>query len=331
MKKILLLGSALVAATSTLFAQTLTPAAAGISAQQLFTSTPGFTITGLGFGSGSDIFYLETDGAFMAPTRLYRRDLTAGTVSTLFTYTAAVFGSFVEVTGDKVYFGENSNGTVRSVNLDGSLPQLLATVPGNYDFELFGTDAYLSANPGGFNAQNTVTKLTIATGATDVIVNTADFSGPITFDQNGALFYGATGFAGVSDLYRFTAAEVATAFGPTTLSLDAAHRVLANGGNSYFDFAGAQPNQTRTFFGNDGSRLARVTGTASESYTEETIAVSPHSIGHIAATRDVAYVAVTDFATNRSAVYSVVPEPGSTLLLAAGGTLVALRRRRDLQ
>ena len=122
MKKLPLIIAAFAAATSALFAQTLNVTAPGYSGVKLFNSTPGFTITGMGADSSGSVYYLETDGSFAANTKLYKRTAAGGyaTATPLFDYGSVLFGSFVTVQAGKVYFGESSTNTIRSINSDGT-------------------------------------------------------------------------------------------------------------------------------------------------------------------------------------------------------------------
>ena len=149
MKKPFVITAAFFAVTSALFAQTLNVTAPGYSRTKLFDSTAGFTISGMGADSSGSIYYLETDGSFAASTKLYKRTAAGGyaTATPLFNYGSALFGSFVTVQSGKVYFGENSANTIRSVNLDGTSPALIGTVVGNFDLAFSGGSAFVSANP----------------------------------------------------------------------------------------------------------------------------------------------------------------------------------------
>ena len=228
MKKTLLTTAAFTAASTALFAQTLSITAPGYSGGKLFDATPGFTITGLAAAPGGDVFYIETDSAFTAPSKLYRRSAGDGyaAATPLFDFGSAVFGSFVRWDGGRVFFGESSTGAVRLMNSDLSI-DALGSVSGNYDAAFSGGSLFLSHNAGGFTPQNKVSRFDLLPdgggglmlGAADTIVDTPnDYSGPIEFDAAGNLpgnlFYGGSGFFARPDLHRFTVAEVAAAFGP---------------------------------------------------------------------------------------------------------------------
>lgn len=329
MKYLLLIGAALtLAAAPMLRAQSLTITAPGYSDAKLFDASPGFTISGLSASPSGDIFYIETDSSFTTPAnaRLLKRSASDGYAapSTLFDFGAPKFGSFVVFNDGKVYFGENSTGLIRSINPDGTGLDLLGTVAGNYDLTFSGSALYISHNPGGFTAQNKVTKflLTGSIGdlsldAGDLIIDTpVDYSGPVEFGPGGSLFYGASG-AAMADLYRFTGAE-SDGSGPT-LQLDAPHLYLANGTNAYLAFDGAN-----SLWHSNYSTLNLINGFSSSS---QAIASTLGSINHLDFAGGSLFVNVTKSSFDASSVYKVVPEPTSSLLLL-GALSVFTRRRR---
>lgn len=325
MKKLTVIAAAFAAATSALFAQTLNVTAPGFSGAKLFNSTSGFTITGMGADSSANVYYLETDSAFAASTRLYKRTAAGGyaTATSLFNYGAALFGSFVVVQGGKVYFGESSSNTIRSVNLDGTSPALIATVINNFDLAFSGSNAFVSANPDTTfnNPQNKVSTLNLSTGATQVVLDaTPDFSGPVEFDASGNLIYGVAK-SSIGGIYRYSAAAVATAISSSTpIALTPpTGRVIANGGNQYLAYAGGTALWQDDFSALTRYDLSTGVGTAIGSTTD--------TLGNLDYAGTTLYANVTNFSTNNSAVFAVVPEPSSAILLALGA-LALVRRRR---
>lgn len=324
MKKLTIIAAALAAFTSALFAQTLTVTAPGFSGAKLFNSTPGFTITGMGADSSGNVYYLETDGAFAASTKLYKRTATGGyaTATSLFNYGSALFGSFVVVQGSKLYFGESSSNTIRSVNLDGTSPALIGTVLNNYDLAFSGGSAFVSANPDTTftSPQNKVSKLDLATGATQVVLNaTPDFSGPVEFDASGNLIYGVAKST-IGGIYRYSAAAVAAALSTSTpiVLTPPTGRVIANGGNQYLAYAGGTSLWQDDFSALTRYDLGTGVGTA--------IGTTTDTLGNLDYAGTTLYASVTNFTTNNSAVFAVVPEPSSAVLLAFG--MLAFTRRR---
>ena len=333
MKKLLLITAVFTAASTALFAQTLTVTAPGYSGGKLFDASPGFTITGLAAAPGGDVFYIETDSAFAVPSKLYRRTAGDGytTATPLFNFGSSVFGSFVRWESGKVFFGENSTGALRLMNPDLSI-DALGSVPFNYDAAFSGGTLFLSHNPGGFSPQNKVSRFDLLPdgggglmlSAADTILDTVnDYSGPIAFDAAGNLFYGGSGSFAQPDLYRFSAAEVAAANGAgPTLGLDPAHRFLVNGTNAYLAFNGAGGLWHTDYGTLNLIDLNTATSTA--------VGGTPDSIGNLDVAGPALYAAVTNSAFNHSAVFLIVPEPSSLLLLLVGLAALTPRRRRRM-
>ena len=324
MKKLTIIAAALAAATSALFAQTLNVTAPGYSGAKLFNSTPGFTISGMGADSSGTVYYLESDGASTVSTKLYKRTAAGGYASAtqLFNYGSALFGSFVVVQGGKVYFGESSSNTIRSVNLDGTSPALIGTVVNNYDLAFSGGSAFVSANPDTTfaNPQSKVSKIDLSTGATQVVLNaTPDFSGPVEFDAAGNLIYGVAKST-IGGIYRYSAAAVAAALSTSTpiVLTPPTGRVIANGGNQYLAYAGGTSLWQDDFTALTRYDLGTGVGTA--------IGTTTDTLGNLDYAGTTLYTSVTNFSTNNSAIFAVVPEPSSAVLLALG--VLALRRRR---
>ena len=155
-----------------------------------------------------------------------------GSAQVLFNFqtSATIYGSFIRVRGGTIYFGESSLGTVRSVSAVGGASSRLFTIPGfravpprlrgGLDFTLSGNFAcafnsqsqmFLSANPGGWSAEN---KVYYWDGQTDpvVVADPGGYSGPIAFDREDNLYYGFTNYpSGLEDVIYFAAARVAAA------------------------------------------------------------------------------------------------------------------------
>lgn len=151
---------------------------------------------------------------------------TGQVVQPLYTPTGSVFGSFVAVdpAGQNLYFGESSNGTITRVPLGGGSPQVLATIAFNYDaaFSPAG-DLFVAGAPIAFGTTQ-VYRVDLQTGTLDLVLDATGASGPIAFDAAGNLYYGENSASfpappGQQSLYRFTAAQVASAIGPTNLTL----------------------------------------------------------------------------------------------------------------
>ncbi len=150
---------------------------------------------------------------------------TGAVVQTLHAPAAAVFGSFVRTdpTGTFLLFGESSAGTITRVPLDGSPATVVATIPFNYDcaFDAVGA-AYVSASPSFVTTQ--VFRVDLGSGGTDLILDMPGPSGPIAFDATNALYYADADpsfppAAGAQTVFRFPAAKLAAATGPSHLTV----------------------------------------------------------------------------------------------------------------
>lgn len=145
----------------------------------------------------------------------------------------SVFGSFVKYDpiNDKIYFGESTLGTVRSIAAAGGSEELLATLPFNYDLDLWNGVPYVVAG-------NKIYRL--SGGIADHIATATGPSGPLAFDGNGSLIYGTGDYdwstPNDQSIYRWSAAQVASAGGGVVLGLNNAV-VLATGVNGPGGFA----------------------------------------------------------------------------------------------
>lgn len=305
------------AASSALFAQTFTPAA-GYSSSKLFDAPVGQTVSGLEFDAAGNVYYLVGNGTSVS-TRLERRSPgdSYAAPALLFDYSAPKFGSFVRLNAGKLYFGESTSGTIRVRDLGLGTTSTLATVAGNFDLDFGSGVGWLSANPGF--AGNKVFKLDLASGATTQVLGSADYSGPVAVDASGQLYYGATAFGAGGKIYRYSSAE-ANAGG---LSLDAGHVWSPNSGNAYFDLDASKGLYQTDFTSVNLFNLLSATSTP--------VGSSANSIGSLASASGALAVTVTSYgvtsATDRSAVFAVVPEPSSGLLLALGVLVLARRRK----
>lgn len=331
MKSLLRLTAAVAAAvamTAAADAQTLNITAPGYTATPLFLTTPGFTLGGLAFDGSANAYYIENN--FTAGAMLYRRSPLDGYASAapLFTLgtTSSSYGSFVTFSSGKILFGDG-NGPIRSINSDGTDVDLLGSVANNYDAVFLGGSLYVSHGIGFNPPTNRISKFELvpdgagfALGAADTIVAAdGDYSGPLEFDSSGNLYYAASGSASVTGLFKFSAAEVLAAFGPTELTLDASHRIADGLGGSALAFGGGDDLWHDRFSGefnlidaDDGSI--------------QPIGSSPDDPGSMDYVGDTLYVGVSTF--TRSAVYAVVPEPSCALLALLGLTALAARRRK---
>ncbi|MEA1926750.1 MAG: hypothetical protein U9N73_00970 [Candidatus Auribacterota bacterium] len=134
------------------------------------------------------------------------------TTTVLYDYGSSVFGSFVKLQGEKLYFGESTTGSIKSIPSGGGSADDLFTLANSYDCAFNSQSRmFLSANPSWSGNMLYVWWQ----GMTDpqVIANVGDNSGPIAFDNNDNLYYGCstTYPPGPEDIVYFTAGQVSNA------------------------------------------------------------------------------------------------------------------------
>lgn len=301
--------AAITALPARVAAQNLAVTASGYSGSRLFDSTAGFTITGHAASPTGKIFYLETDSAQKVSTKLYRRSPSDNyaTATLLHDLGAPVFGSFVRMLGKNVYFSESSGGGIFRIARNGTRFDKLGTVNGNYDLASNGNSLFLSADQSFTN--NEVLKLELSKGAPgdrrisgmrSVLNTEGDFSGPITFDGTGSLFYGAAQ-AAKNGIYRYGAEQVAAG----GLTLDEPHRLVENVGNTSLVYGGDGDLWQDSFSG-PLNVIDRRDGTILD------VATSAESLGQLDFANDTLFVNVTDFSTSRSALFAVISNPAAT-------------------
>ena len=301
---------------STVAAQSLT---SGLPTTELFHTNFGESITGVEVDGSSLYYLLQRNGA---STQLVRRSALDGysTPAVLFDYGTAAYGSFVKEFGGKLYFAESSANTLRTFDLGTSAVATLATVGAAYDIDFSAGYGWLSANPG--YAGNQIVKLDLTTGVTTSVLTSGDYSGPLAFGGT-SLYYGTTAYAATTGIYRYTAGELSIG----GLSLDAGHLWEANAGNAYFEMLEGQPGfLARTDFAQVTIQDLITPGSA------VSIAASADFIGNLASDSTGLVVSVTDYngggsVDDRSAVFRVIPEPGTASLLALAVGLLGFRRR----
>lgn len=335
MKSLLRLTAATAAAviiTSELNAQSLDIIAPGYTSTPLFLTSQGFTLGGLAFDGSANAYYIENDSNFAANAVLYRRSPLDGYAAAvpLFDLGAFSYGTFVFLNGGKVFFGDG-NGPMRSINPDGTGVDLLGSVANNYDAALIGGNLYVSHNIEFFPnpPKNRLTKFELqpdgtgfSLGPGDTIVAADnDYSGPLEFDAAGNLYYGASGSFTVTGLYRFSAAEVLSAFGPTELTLDAGHQITSGLAGSSALAVGDGDDLWHDRFTGELNLIDADDGSIQQ------IGSSLDDPGSMDLVGDTLYVGVST--ATRSGVFAVVPEPSSALLAIVGLVTLRLRRRRS--
>ncbi len=206
-------------------------------ARASFTVEPGFANAKVGVAPGGFVGGLDWlpngHAAIFDGSAVVEVDVATGaTVATLYTPPSFVFGSFVKVdpTGTFLLFGESSTQTIVKVPLAGGPAVPVTTLSFNYDCTFSPAGAcFVSASPSG---ANDVYRVDVATGATDLIASIPGPSGPIAFDAAGDLYLGESTFTFPAPsgqrVFRFSAAQVASAIGPASLTIADAATFVAS-------------------------------------------------------------------------------------------------------
>lgn len=302
MNKVLHFGAAIAVLSTTLQAVTFSPAT-GYSSVKLFETDANQPITGLEYDNLGNVYYLtDVIGADTHTHTVLQRRSAANnyaTPVTLFDYGSQMYGSFVRLNNRKLYFGESTDGTIRTFDLASSTQSLLATVDGNYDLDFSAGFGWLSANPGSatFTAENAILKLDLSNGGTTPVFSSQDYSGPVALDSAGNLYYGGTGFGIGGDIFRYTSTEIsAGGLGP-----DGGHKWADNSNNGYFDFDGI-----KSLYQTDFATL-NVFDTSATEGAATSVGSSTNSIGHLAHAAGSLAVNITDYGANNSAIFLVTP------------------------
>ncbi len=139
----------------------------------------------------------------------------------------ATFGSFVRFCplNNQVYIGESTFGAVRSIPLGGGGDTLLATLPYNYDLDLWNGTPYVAAG-------NKIYRLGEGGQPADAVATAPGASGPVILDASGNLIYGTGDYdwstPNDQNIYLWSAAQVAAAGGGSILDAGSAALVAAN-------------------------------------------------------------------------------------------------------
>ena len=294
---------------------------------------PGYTLSEFtleGFVGGFDI---APNGNFIVLQDQNLSEFTPGgsLVRTLYSFPSFVYGSFVRVdpSSGRVYFGESSNGTIKSVGLDGSNPTDVAVVPFNYDFALNGFgQRFVVAGPAIY--------LLGSTGA-DMILSASGASGPIAFDPDGSLYYGTVsskfGELGGQSLVRFSASQVASAIGGGYLTVADGETLLADidspsgfawdPSGLYFTSSVQYPGKVMRYAGGTASIFTTADPNAGYSWLTTIRTIPSTGAVSVMVGRMVGPAVLTTIST-----LTPVPEPGSLFALALGLGAFFLRRRK---
>ena len=129
MNRILSITVSIIVLTSAVsaFAAPMYSAPAGFKAEPLF-STPSETlIEGFDMDSDGNAYYIETAYQWYGdPVNWYMPESSAlkkrapdGATQTLYNFSSGVWGSFVRLVGDNVWFGNSSDNVIRSISTEG--------------------------------------------------------------------------------------------------------------------------------------------------------------------------------------------------------------------
>jgi len=291
----------------------------GYTAESSYASPAG-TLAGFDFDTSGNLYLFRGNSIVKrAP---------GGSETDLYTFSSDVYGSFLKVKDSTVYFGESSNGSIKSVSTGGGTVTDLGSLGSNYDLAFNSSgQAFIVANPGW--AGTKIYNLDLVNGTTDEIADIGGYSGPLAFDTSGNLYYGKG-----SEIISFTGSQVNSALGTGTLG-ETDWSVFATGLDSigYFAFDSAGDLFSSSYTGavtetnNLGSSNPFGSGTS-----PSTLRFVPGSGdfetgnpdgGHL-------YVNTTDWFAGQSTIFEVtpVPEP-ATVILLAGGLFSFLFRRKQ--
>ena len=248
-------------------------------------------------------------------------------------------GASVVTIGDSVYF---NLGTFSSTPIDKYGPlsdhPALTQISTTANYALFGHSGDLFIT-GAVNFGPNQIFYSDLDGSGNLVSNpavslgtTGGGSGPLAFDAAGDLFF-APGYSDKS-IYRWSAAQVIAAIAhPTANALTLTGQLwadysalypLQSGATSMLVEADGDVLVTVTDFTNP-SVLARFDAAPDGSYvgTSETILIDTALLGELRTHDGGLYI------SSENAIYQIVPEPAAAALLALGGAVIALRRRRS--
>ncbi|MHB9037507.1 MAG: hypothetical protein ACYC64_12645 [Armatimonadota bacterium] len=201
-------------------------------------TAPGYSVTDVAinmpafaFLGGFDILpngnYVVNDGHSI---REVKTDGTDGQV--FYSYAAPVYGSFVRVNNNTLYFGDSSTGSskIMSSSLSGGSASVLATLTNNFDMDFFNGDAFVTAGDSVYMLDSN--------GGLDAIATVDGYSGPLAFDAQGSLYYAPSNYPNPATVLKWSSAEVASAVGAGVLGIPDADVVTSVGGAYGFAFDG---------------------------------------------------------------------------------------------
>ncbi len=161
----------------------------------------------------------------------------------LFRFSEDTFGSFVVVHPDheRIFVGESSRGTIRSVPIAGGDATLVDSIVFNYDlaFDEDGNGYVSAPDPEFVFNQVYLVDGDPSTPSPAIVIGIPGFSGPLAM-HDGFLYYGtARGDGGAEALARFSPAQLAAARGGTPIAYVDGQEIFAEAsGFNSFAFVG---------------------------------------------------------------------------------------------
>jgi len=190
---------------------------AGYQAANYLDTPAGTLIDGFAIDDNGEVYYIESAySAYYPASSSLKKYTPGGGTTTLYSFSGGVFGAFVRLIGDDVWFGESSDNWIRTIPKAGGTAEDIIELTGQYDLKVNSNgEIFATANPGGFTTADSVIYYLayddlLGTYDADLIADIGGYSGPIEFDAADNLYYGFPNY-GAGEVVYFDAADVATA------------------------------------------------------------------------------------------------------------------------
>jgi len=130
----------------------------------------------------------------------------------------AVYGAFVRVHGEEIYFGESTNGTIWKINIQTGTGTAVETVPFVFDLAFDPFDRpFVSAPSAGGNESNPRNGFYLVDfdpeTAPDLIAEVPGYSGPLCFEPDGDLLVATAEPGKTSKILRFAFEDLKSGIG----------------------------------------------------------------------------------------------------------------------
>ena len=249
-------------------------------------------------------------------------------VTTFATLTTAVFGSDLRISPSGKFFWlcESSTGAVYRYEFATKKLSPITTLAGNLSIAFSPKDgddyAYISADP-GFLANSRVYRVDAKSASQDLIAAAAGYAGPVVFDSKGSLYMAPAstkiGSKGLGKVLRWSATQVRSAIGPTSL-VEANATLWASGFDSAYDM---EFDHEGTLYVSDvsfgASHLFEIPRSGGKTYAREILKPKGQGVTYLrfddhalpferyGAAGPAFYVLSTDYATNH-ALWKLEPD-----------------------